>query len=454
MNRRRILVATSDPIGERMAGPGIRAWRISGELSAEHEVRLVTTSTCDIATDEFDCRSVDPDGLDKSVGWAEVIIFQGYLLAFSPAMQATKAILVSDIYDPFHLENLEMSRDLDFKDRLHICHSSTQVVNQQLARSDYFLCASAKQRDFWLGQLAGVGRINLATYDASENMNSLLGIVPFGVDEGKPIKNREVLRGVVPGINKKDLILLWGGGIYDWLDPLTLIKAVALAAKTLPSIRLFFLGMKHPNPDITEMQISLDTRALSFELNLTGKYVFFNEDWVPYEQRGDYLLEADLAVSTHLDHVETEFSFRTRLLDCFWAGLPIVATSGDSLASDIDAYGAGRTVPAGDIDALAAAIIELGSDEPARRRAAEASSRLADNYRWPTVLKPLLEFCRNPQVAPDRINPAILRTIASFEVPKPPRFLVLIRIRNAIKIVIRGDFYSLRKRLRQYLIKK
>jgi hypothetical protein len=35
-------------------------------------------------------------------------------------------------------------------------------------------------------------------------------------------------------------------------------------------------------------------------------------------------------VSTHYEHVETTFAFRTRILDYLWAGLPVVATGGDA----------------------------------------------------------------------------------------------------------------------------
>ena len=37
-------------------------------------------------------------------------------------------------------------------------------------RGDFFLCARDKQRDFWLGQLAAVGRVNPVTYDADETL--------------------------------------------------------------------------------------------------------------------------------------------------------------------------------------------------------------------------------------------------------------------------------------------
>ena len=68
--------------------------------------------------------------------------------------------------------------------------------------------------------------------------------------------------------------------------------------------------------------------ARAEELGLRDRVVFFNEGWVPYEQRGAYLLEADLGVSAHFDDLESRFAFRTRLLDCFWAGLPVVTTVG------------------------------------------------------------------------------------------------------------------------------
>jgi hypothetical protein len=37
--------------------------------------------------------------------------------------------------------------------------------------------------------------------------------------------------------------------------------------------------------------------------------------WVPYEERGAYLLDGDPAVSAHHDQLEWRISFRTRKLD-------------------------------------------------------------------------------------------------------------------------------------------
>src|SRR5690606_1008136 len=126
-----------------------------------------------------------------------------------------------------------------------------------------------------------------------------------------------------------------------------------------PEVKLYFLGTKHPHPGVPEMKIVSDSRALAQELGVADTNVFFNSSWVDYRDRGNYLAEADLGVSTHHSHIETTFSFRTRILDYLWAELPMVVTEGDHFAELVEERGLGRAVPAGDVDALASAIDDL-----------------------------------------------------------------------------------------------
>ena len=129
-----------------------------------------------------------------------------------------------------------------------------------------------------------------------------------------------------------------------------MIRAVHEIARRRDDVRLYFLGVKHPNPEIPDMAMAGEAVALAEELGLRDRVVFFNFGWVPYAERGRYLLEADVAVSAHFDDIETRFAFRTRLLDCLWAGLPIVTTRGDTLGELIVADGAGQAVDVGDVD--------------------------------------------------------------------------------------------------------
>ena len=399
--RRRIAIVTGEPLGARMAGPAIRAWEIASALSAEHDVELATTGTCSIDSPDFETRSVSGRDLRRLEQWCDVLIFQGLLLTLHPWLRRSTKVLVADIYDPFHLEVLEQTKDQSEAFRHQTLKDCVAALNNQLERADFMLCASPKQRDFWLGQLAGLGRINPETYDDDENLETLLAVVPFGLNDAAPVRTAPAIKGVVPGIGADDKVILWGGGVYNWFDPLTLIRAVDRLRERRPDVRLFFLGMRHPNPDVPEMRMAATAVSLSDRLGLTNKHVFFNDDWVPYERRGNYLLDADIGVSCHLQHVETAFSFRTRILDYLWAGLPIVTTSGDTFGDLVEAEGLGFSVAAGDIDCLEEALFQLLDDEDLAARCSKRSREVARSFTWSKVMQPLLEFCRNPRRAPD-----------------------------------------------------
>ncbi|WP_258726394.1 glycosyltransferase [Cellulomonas sp. NS3] len=433
--RQRVLVVTGEPLKAQMAGPAIRAWEIARALAPEHDVRLVSTAGCSTSHPDFGVEYVHGQKLVDATGWADVIIFQGFLLEAAPWLKTSSKVVVADIYDPMHLEQLEQAKDLGPGGRQMAVRETTRALNEQIARADLMLCASDKQRDFWLGQLAGQGRVNPAVYDQDETLNSLLTVVPFGISDGEPQQARHGIKGTVEGIGPDDKVILWGGGIYNWFDPLTLIRAVDKLRVGRPEVRLFFLGLKHPNPGVPDMRVAWETRQLADELGLTGTHVFFNEGWVPYDTRADYLLDADVGVSTHFQHIETSFSFRTRILDYLWATLPIVATSGDTFADLIRDNELGIVVPPEDVDALTAALEQMLFDDEASARVRENVRAFAESYRWSKVLQPLIEFCRDPRRAADLVTPMRESSRRGLIPPPPPA------------ISVRGDLAL----LRQYL---
>jgi hypothetical protein len=141
--------------------------------------------------------------------------------------------------------------------------------------------------------------------------------------------------------------------------------------------------------------------------------VHFNDGWVPYEQRGAWLAEADLGVSAHLDHLEARFSFRTRILDYLWAELPVVTSSGDALGDLVEARGLGRAVEPGDVDGFAAAcralLADAGEYESTRARIAELRPELV----WSKAARPLVDWCgRIHELPPRKPRRDILRPAA------------------------------------------
>ena len=412
--RSRIAVATADTLKPQMAGPAIRAWQIAAALAAEgHDVRLVTTSECHVTSPDFDVRQVVTEPAARELeAWCDVLFFQGNVLDGYPFLQRTEKVVIVDLYDPFHLEQLEQTKEHPPETRRLVVGNAVAEANKQCLRGDFLVCASEKQRDFWLGHLAALGRLNTVSYDADVTLRSLLDIAPFGISPEPPQRSRPALKGVVPGIGPDDEVILWGGGIYNWFDPLTLISAVDLLKDRRPQVRLFFLGMQHPHPHVPEMRMSFAARELATERGLTGKHVFFNEEWVRYDDRANYLLDADIGVSNHLDHVETAFSFRTRMLDYLWAGLPMVCTTGDVFAALVDARGLGVTVAPGDVEGLADALEKVLADGEFAAQCRANVREVAPEYHWDRVLAPLVEFCRNPVRAPDLLDDYARRRMA------------------------------------------
>jgi glycosyltransferase involved in cell wall biosynthesis len=406
--RRKVIVATADTLAPTMAGPGIRAWRIAGALADAHDVHLVTTGRCELEDGRFPVEHVEDDRFAELVHDADVVVFQGWVMADRPWLASAGVVIVADIYDPMHLEQLEQGRDAPFEGGRWVAVSgANEVLNQQLRRGDYFLCASQKQRDFWLGQMAAVGRVNLILYDEDNALRERMRIVPFGIEDQPPCSHGGALRGAVPGIEPDDEIVLWGGGIYNWFDPLTLIRAVDRLRHRRQKIRLYFLGTRHPNPEIPEMRMATAARRLAHELGLVGSHVFFNDGWVPFDKRADYLMDADVAVSIHKQHIETEYSFRTRILDYLWCARPIIATAGDSFAPLIVANELGAVVAPEDVEGLESALDRLLADDVLRQSIAERSGEFSEQFRWSNVLESVVEICGAPRRAPDVACPDI-----------------------------------------------
>jgi glycosyltransferase involved in cell wall biosynthesis len=402
-SRNNVLIITGDPLGAKMAGPAIRALNLAEQISRVCDVRVLTTNLCELERAEFEIlHAAEKSDITEHESWADVIVLQGNILNVFPKLQKTKKYLVCDLYDPMHLEQLEQGKDPKLGIWNNRIAAANHLLTTQLQLGDFFLAASERQRDFWLGALATLGRINGRVYESDNTLENLMAIVPFGLPEEPPVQTRDPLRGVVDGINKDDKIIIWAGGIYNWFDPETLVAAVARVADKHANVKLFFMGTQHPHPGVPEMDVLNRTRALADELQLTGSHVIFNSEWVPYKERQNYLLSADVGASTHFDHIETRFSFRTRILDYLWAGLPVVTTAGDSFAELVDQHELGVVVPERKIAQLAEALERALFN---KRFVAECKLNVETvraKFAWHVVAAPLVSFCQAPHFAADR----------------------------------------------------
>ncbi len=402
----RVLIISSDPLTERLAGPGIRALEMARNLSKTCHVILAAEDVAEIEVPDVSVVAFAGDDIDtirKLANDADVLIVQGFALLRFPALKEMHRIIVVDLYDPIQFENID----------LHLRHHSVEqadlmlrndiaVIDEQIRLGDYFICASERQRDLWLGWLSAAGRTSPYIYRDDPSLRALIDVVPFGISTAEPQATKRVLKGVVPGIEADDTVLLWNGGIWEWFDPLSVIRAMAAIRAQRPQVKLFFMGARHPNPLVPEMRMYNHALELATELGLLNETVFFNANWVPYEERQNYLLEADFAVSGHIEHIETRFSFRTRLLDCIWTDLPMIVNSGDVLSEVVQQHELGWVVAPGDVDGWTAALLEATANGQGREQKRANFAQVREQFLWPNALRPLIEFCQRPRYAADR----------------------------------------------------
>ena len=401
----RLLIIANDVVAKRMAGPGIRCFELGRELAkAGHQVTLVGVGATDLASDSLKIvPRLSHADLDRLARGQDAILLEGIALVRYPSLRSVPVPLIVDLYDPFPLALLEQEAHRPIAQQERESREVRKVLRELLRGGDFFLCASEVQRDLWTGALLEAGRITPRTWAQDSSLRQLIDVVPFGLPGNRP--EAETVRRQLPvgNLGPDDVVLLWGGGIYNWFDPLTLIRAVGRAVEEDPRIKLIFMSTDHPNTSIPErMWMPARARQLSDELGLTDVHVYFNHDWVAYSERSQWLLASDCGVSTHFDHAETRYAFRTRMLDYLWCGLPIICTAGDRFAQLVAERELGWVVPAEDVDALAQAVLEMAADPNRRRVISERVSQVAQDMTWERVSAPLRRFLTNPALAADQ----------------------------------------------------
>lgn len=401
-----------------MAGPGIRAYHFATELAKGNDVTLTVPYETDIRPGGVDLVQMRPDddaGLTRLVRDFDAVIAQQLPVRTMYYLTRTTTRTVYDLYAPVIAEQLALDSRHERSHRRDLWFRRNSLVQEVvLSAGDAFICASERQRDLWLGELAALGRIGQDRYRDDPSLRSLIDVVPFGIEPEPPVAGEPVLKGVVPGIGPDDKVLLWGGGIWNWFDPLTVIRAVHVLSQRRDDVRLYFLGLGHPNPEIGEMAMATRAVELAAELDLRDRVVFFNPGWVPYAERGRFLLDADVAVSAHFDDFETRFAFRTRLLDSFWAGLPVVTTGGDALSELVAQRGLGLVVDFEDVDGWVASIEVLLDNKAERARIRHSAEAVRQELAWPRVVTTLARLAAvpgAPAVRPPRLRLAVAQYV-------------------------------------------
>ncbi len=391
-NKSKVLIISPGVFSGKMAGPAIRYYWMAKLLKDKVDLEVVAP----VIDDDFkEFEITHMRDTKKAITRNDIIILGSMPPKFWSSIYCLwNKKTIFDLYIPSIMEGRILYKHFPPWLKRIVLSRDGIAFNLSLELGDFFLCANPKQKNLYLGMLHTIKRLNI--FLAKNNsVNRTIAIVPFGVDPKPPIHNKNSIKGVIPGISKDDKVLLWGGGIWNWFDPLTLIQAMDIVSKKNSKIKLFFLGIKPPTPGMQKMAMTFKAIELSKKLGLYNKTVFFNNEWVPYRLRHNYLMESDLGLSCHFDNIETEFSFRTRILDYLWCELPIISTKGDYFAQLIQDNNLGKAVDYENPKELAEAIITLLQDKDTYTQIKQNIKRIKQDYYWTKTLKPVIEVCEN-----------------------------------------------------------
>jgi glycosyltransferase involved in cell wall biosynthesis len=396
--RPRLLFICADPVGEQMAGLGIRCFELARALG-EHATVTVAHGGREqgerngVRTVSY--RPHAPGALRPLIAAADMIVTHPQWPLVDRWLRRSQARVVIDLYCPETLETLELLAGAGALERRQMTATTLDRLHSALRTGHGFVCASETQRDLWLGAMLALRLIDPALYDADPGLRGVIDLVPFGVPAEPPPPGGRGPRETIDALGPDDEIVLWNGGIWSWLDAETAIRAVAAVAARRPAVSLVFMGVAAEHPAAAASAAA--ARRLAEDLGVLGSSVHFHDGWIPYAERGAWLTQSACALSTHADHLESRFAYRTRLLDCFWAGLPVVCTSGDDLAERVEREDLGAVAPPGDVTALAAALERVLTH--GREPYAAGLRAAAERQSWRRVSAPLERWLTAPTPA-------------------------------------------------------
>jgi glycosyltransferase involved in cell wall biosynthesis len=153
----------------------------------------------------------------------------------------------------------------------------------------------------------------------------------------------------------------------------TLIEGFARLAETAPDAELLLVGTGNDN-------YVAGLKALARSLGIREQVTFTG--WVDFADVPQYLAASDVSAVPHAATPHTETTVPHKLFQAMAMGVPVVVTDVAPLARIVGRTGSGLVVPAGDSEALGAALAELTDEERAADCGGNGQAAVEREYNW------------------------------------------------------------------------
>lgn len=368
-----------------------------------YKVSMVIPQETDIVAPDIDFHLYEENNNRKLISSAGLVIFGAYPppqpLWF--AYQKKKTI-VTYLWSIAPIGSLEFKDFPDRRRQKNLHQYITASFNLSLLVSDKIFCRDKQVQTFLWGSLAGLGRVNLDNYLQHKKLRNMVEPAPFGLNSTPPKHKRDVYRKRLKNIEQDDFLLMWNGGVWNWNDGQTLIEAIKKLRKA--EIKLIFQGFKHPDKNQKLSVEAKKTLQAAKRNGLIDKNVFFPKQWIPFEERGNYLTECDVGVVSSPDIPEANLFLKTRVYDYLWAELPVILNDCEAFAPLIKEKGLGLVAKTGDARDWAGKIRELKNDKNLRDKIIKNIRKYKKELIWDKTLKPVEEYLEKPTKLRDKYD--------------------------------------------------
>lgn len=344
----KVCILTDDAIGDFMGAGGLRALRFAKALrSSRAQVtifaaagKLLNPVSGNSSNDtyEYDGFTVyPPEQFENHHGKFDAAVAGTLVRRGLPGLKKFRGIVVHDLICPFMLENLSTFASLpNLKRRAWEAELEGDFL-MAASKANAYLVASEMQSAFWAGYFTKAG-----LWSDEYASPPPVVIAPSGVESPQVVSAGEMPEEVQSVLEKLDArkhthIIATSGGLYRWLEIEPLLLAVKLLKDSGFDTTLLLTGLAHPSHPEQSNSGSIKAVELIKSLGLDDEAITCG--WLPHNYRFEALRRAKLGVNLHPQGLETQMSYRNRLLDFVSVEVPVVTSTGGVVSDRLIEYG-------------------------------------------------------------------------------------------------------------------
>jgi glycosyltransferase involved in cell wall biosynthesis len=395
MKRKIVMITTSPiPYGQNITdGPGYRAWNLMSVLAEKHDIVILSLyesfhlgvrkqTEIEENNIRIKCIRDSPRHVAEQVELENPDII--YLpWSSTPFLSAVKQ-KIPTILDYVGAGLLE-----EFAKNGYVPLPLLQLKMKSFWLGDFLLTAGERERYYLLGLLAASKKLS---HVGNAKSNPLIDVIPMTPPINPPLLTNNVIEKTTD-----ELVLLVAGAFLPWYDYKTFFEALTLLVKNdYSNFKVLIMGGSSRNPRFEDtVKKFSDSQTIKSKIIFTGL--------VPFKQRSNYYLSADVAVNIPSITIEDELSVRTRVIDYLWANLPILTPGKDEYSSAVIDIGGGFSYKAGDPFSLSRSIASLMKDRSQLENAKKNMTvLLSTKFNINNYLSNLERFIEDPFVDPMR----------------------------------------------------